>query len=172
MEPTPLGFVFILLSPSPSVPSPGSCTLEAALRKTMNILIADDHPATRTGLQEILADALPSAQFGNAANVDEAMKRLSEAEYDLVLLDINMPGRSGLEALQDIKRLFPEIPVVIVSVHAEEQYAESCLRLGAADYVNKISAPEKLIPSVLGILGERGIGQTTGSFCSHGYACL
>jgi DNA-binding NarL/FixJ family response regulator len=138
----------------------------------MNILIADDHPATRTGLQEILADALPSAQFGNAANADEVMKRLSETRYDLVLLDINMPGRSGLKALQDIKRLDPEIPVVIVSVHPEEHYAEPCLRLGAAAYINKNSAPEKLVPSVLGILGERGIGQTTGFFCPHGSACV
>lgn len=138
------------------------------MRKTMNILIADDHPATRRGIKEILADALPSAQFGDAANVDELMQTLSETKYDLVLLDINMPGRSGLDALQDIKRLFPEIPVVIVSVHSEEQYAEPSLRLGAAAYVNKNSAPEKLVPSVLRILGERGAEQPSGSLCLCG----
>ena len=124
----------------------------------MNILIADDHPATRTGLQEILADALPSAQFGNAANANEVMKSLSETRYDLVLLDINMPGRNGLDALQDIKRILPQLPVVIVSIHSEEQYAEPCLRLGAADYINKNQAPEELAPSVLKILGERSNG--------------
>jgi DNA-binding NarL/FixJ family response regulator len=128
----------------------------------MNILIADDHPATRSGLQEILAEALPSAQFGNAANADEVMKRLPEEKYDLVLLDINMPGRSGRHALKDIKRLFPHLPVVIVSVHSEEEYAEPCLRLGAAAYVNKNSAPEKLIPTVLRILNEGRIGQPPG----------
>lgn len=132
-----------------------SCLRNPAMREAINVLIADDHPATRVGLEEILADALPSAQFGNAANADEVMERLSETKYDLILLDINMPGRSGLDALQEIKRRFPEIPVVIVSVHSEEHYAEPCLRLGAADYVNKNSAPEKLVPSVLRILGER-----------------
>ena len=150
------------LASSPIVPSPRCCTLAvatSALRETMNILIADDHPATRSGLQEILADALPSAQFGNAANADEVMKRLSETKYDLVLLDINMPGRGGLDTLQDIKRLLPQLPVVMVSIHSEEQYAEPCLRLGAAAYINKNSASEKLVPSVLRILGERRNGK-------------
>jgi DNA-binding NarL/FixJ family response regulator len=125
------------------------------MRERLTVLIADDHPATRSGLEEILADALPSAQFGNAENADEVMLRLSETRYDLILLDINMPGRSGLDALQEVKRCYPEIPVVIVSVHSEEHYAEPCLKLGAADYVNKNSAPERLVPSVLRILGER-----------------
>ncbi len=142
------------------------------MRETMNVLIADDHPATRRGLQEILADALPSTQFGIAADADEVMKRLSETKYDLILLDINMPGRSGLDALHDIKRLFPQLPVVIVSVHSEEQYAEPCLRLGAAAYINKNSAPEKLIPSVLRILDERRIGQPPGFFNLRGSACV
>ncbi len=142
------------------------------MRETMNVLIADDHSATRRGLQEILAEALPSAQFGIAADADEVMKRLSETKYDLILLDINMPGRSGLDALRDIKRLFPQLPVVIVSVHSEEQYAEPCLRLGAAAYINKNSAPEKLIPSVRRILDERRIGQPPGFFNLRGSACV
>ncbi len=91
---------------------------------------------------------------------------------DLILLDINMPGRSGLDVLHDIKRLFPQLPVVIVSVHSEEQYAEPCLRLGAAAYINKNSAPEKLIPSVLRILDERRIGQPPGFFSLRGSACV
>ncbi len=145
---------------APFPPEAASSLPNPAMREAINVLVADDHPATRVGLEEILADALPSAQFGNAANADEVMERLSETKYDLILLDINMPGRSGLDALQEIKRRFPEIPVVIVSVHSEEHYAEPCLRLGAADYVNKNSAPEKLVPSVLGILGERRNGKT------------
>ncbi len=138
-------------------PETASCqpSSSSAMRERLTVLIADDHPATRSGLEEILADALPSAQFGNAENADEVMVRLSETRYDLILLDINMPGRSGLDALQEIKRRYPEIPVVIVSVHSEEHYAEPCLKLGAADYVNKNSAPEKLVPSLLRILGER-----------------
>lgn len=138
----------------------------------MKILITDDHPAARSGLREILADALPAAQFGDAADADEAMKSLSETSYDLILLDINMPGRSGLEALPDIKRLFPKLPVVMVSIHSEEQYAEHCLKLGASAYINKNSAPDKLIPSVLRILGGGLIGEPSGFFCPHGSACV
>ena len=130
------------------------------MHNIMNILIADDHSATRNGLSEILTDALPSAHYGFAANAEEVMKRLSETKFDLVLLDINMPGRSGLDALKDIKRLFPRLPVVIVSIHSEEQYAEHCLRHGASAYINKNSAPEKLIPSVLRILGQSRNGGT------------
>ena len=118
----------------------------------MNILMADDHPATRSGMQEMLADALPSAQFGNAATADEVMSRLAETDYDVVLLDINMPGRSGMEALQDVKRLHPRLPVVMVSIQPEEEYAECCLKLGAAAYINKDSASERLVPTVLKIL--------------------
>ncbi len=131
----------------------------------MKVLIADDHPATRRGLTEILAEVLPSARFGEAADADEVMERLSQEKYDLLLLDINIPGRSGLDALPDIKRLYPDLPVVIVSVHSEEQYAEPSLRLGAAAYINKNAAPEKLVPSVLRILGERGAGQPPSSLC-------
>ena len=151
---------------APPPPEPASClpSSSSAMRERLTVLIADDHPATRSGLEEILADALPSAQFGYAENADEVMMRLSETRYDLVLLDINMPGRSGLDALHDIKRLFPQLPVVIVSVHSEEEYAEPCLRLGASAYINKNSAPEKLIPSVLRILDERRIGQPPGFF--------
>jgi len=134
----------------------------------MNILIADDHSATRNGLSEILAEALPSAQYGFAANAEEVMKRLTETKFDLALLDINMPGRSGLDALKDIKLLFPHLPVVIVSIHSEEQYAEPCMRLGAAAYINKNSAPEKLVPSVLRILGEHRNGATHDCFACAG----
>ena len=119
---------------------------------TVNILIADDHAATRGGMQEMLGQALPSARFGNAANAAEVMHRLSETTYDLILLDINMPGQNGIEALRRIKRQFPALPVVIVSIQPEEQYKQPCLRLGAAEYINKDAAPEKLIPTVLRVL--------------------
>jgi two-component system invasion response regulator UvrY len=124
------------------------------LRGTMNILIVDDHSGTRDGLKEILAEDYPSACFGEAADAGEAMQRLSETRYDLVLLDINMPGRTGLDVLPEIKCLHPGVSVIMVSVNADEQYAKPCLKLGADAYISKGSAPETLIPSVRRILGQ------------------
>ena len=110
----------------------------------MNILIADDHAGVRHGLMEILADALPDAQFSEAGDGNEVLGYLVKSKYSVLLLDINMPGRNGLDVLQDVKRDYPEIPVVIVSVQPEDQYAMRCLRAGAAAYVNKDRATEEL----------------------------
>jgi|ERR1035441_1996974 DNA-binding NarL/FixJ family response regulator len=110
----------------------------------MRILIADDHAAVRHGLREILADALPEAQFSEAGDGDEVLSQLAEAEYAALLLDINMPGRSGLEVLREVKRDCPQLPVIMVSVQPEDQYALPCLQAGAAAYINKDSASEEL----------------------------
>jgi len=110
----------------------------------MRILIADDHAAVRHGLREILADALPEAQFSEAGDGDEVLRQLAEAEYAALLLDINMPGRSGLEVLREVKRDCPRLPVIMVSVQPEDQYALPCLQAGAAAYINKDSASEEL----------------------------
>ena len=120
----------------------------------MNILIADDHAGVRNGLREILADALPHAQFSEAGDGDEVLKHLAQSRFSVLLLDINMPGRSGLEVLQDVKRDYPEIPVIIVSVQPEDQYAMRCLRTGAAAYVNKDRATEELVVAVGKILAD------------------
>ncbi len=124
----------------------------------MNILIADDHALVRLGLREILADAFPGAYFSEAGNGDEVLAQLAESEFSALLLDINMPGRSGLEVLVDVKRIYRQLPVIMVSVHPEEHYATRCLSAGAAAYVCKDRAPEELAQATMNILsGDSGV---------------
>lgn len=126
----------------------------------MRILIADDHAIVRRGLKEILADALPSVQFLEAGRGDEVLSYLARYETSLVVLDINMPGRSGLDVLREIKQMYPRLPVIVLSMQPEDQYALRCLRAGAAAYVNKDSAPEELALATKKILaGGRYISQ-------------
>jgi len=110
----------------------------------MRILIADDHAVVRRGLKEILADALPGSVFSEAGNGDEVINCLGTTTIALMVLDINMPGRNGMDVLRDVKHTYPRLPVIILSVHSEDQYAVRCLRAGAAAYINKDSAPEEL----------------------------
>jgi DNA-binding NarL/FixJ family response regulator len=110
----------------------------------MHILLADDHAVVRLGLKEILAEAFPGARFSEAGHGDEALSCLAGSQVALLVLDINMPGRSGLDLLRDVKRAYPRLPVIIMSVQPEDQYALRCLRAGASGYVNKDSAPEEL----------------------------
>jgi two-component system, NarL family, invasion response regulator UvrY len=119
----------------------------------MRILIADDHAIVRRGLMEILADAIPGACFSEAGRGDEVLSSLAWSETSLVVLDINMPGRSGLDVLRDIKRMYPRLPVIVLSMQPEDQYAVRCLRAGAAAYINKSSAPEELASATKKILG-------------------
>ncbi|MGA2848416.1 MAG: response regulator transcription factor [Terracidiphilus sp.] len=110
----------------------------------MHILIADDHGVVRRGLKGILEDALPGADFFEATSGDEVLNHLSKAAVALLVLDISMPGRSGVDVLRDVKHAYPRLPVIILSGHPEEQYAVRCLRAGAAAYIHKESAPEEL----------------------------
>jgi len=118
----------------------------------MNILITDDHANVRRSLRELLTDAFPGAHFTEASNGDEALAQLFGSQPDVLLLDINMPGRSGFEVLKDVKHTYSHLPVIMVSVQAESQYALRCLRAGAAEYVNKNSASEELVPAIKKIM--------------------
>ena len=119
----------------------------------MHILIADDHAVVRRGLKEILADAHPGARFSEAGSGDEVLSCLAKSPAALLVLDINMPGRSGLDVLRDVKQLYPRLPVIVLSMQPEDQYAMRCLRAGAAAYINKDSAPEELALATKKILG-------------------
>jgi DNA-binding NarL/FixJ family response regulator len=119
----------------------------------MFVLIADDHANVRRGLREIVADAFSGSQFSEAANGIEVMIQLAKSPCGVLLLDINMPGRTGLEVLQDVKHIYPLLPVIMVSVQPENQYAARCLLAGASAYVNKNSASEELAPTIRKILG-------------------
>jgi len=119
----------------------------------LHILIADDHAVVRRGLKEILADALPGADFSEAGNGDEVLSQLEKSPMSMLVLDISMPGRSGIDVLRDVKHAYPRLPVIILSCQPEDQYAVRCLRAGAAAYINKESAPEELAMATKKILG-------------------
>ena len=120
----------------------------------MNILIADDHANVRRGLREILIDAFSGSYFSEASDGDQVFTQLLTVQHDVLLLDINMPGRNGLEVLKDVKKIYPLLPVIMVSVQPESQYALRCLHAGATAYINKNSASEDLAPAIRKIMGS------------------
>src|SRR5436190_5542994 len=109
------------------------------------ILIADDHELVRRGLRQILAEAFAELVFGEAADARQTLEAADKEHYDLVLLDINMPGRSGIEVLQDLKRLYPRLPIVVLTAFPERDYAVRAFKLGASGYVSKQSASSELV---------------------------
>lgn len=115
----------------------------------MRILIADDHAVVRQGMKQILAGAFKRSVFGEAANSQEALDRVWKEPWDIVVLDLTMPGRSGLEVLKEIKRARPKLPVLILSMHPEDQFAVRLLKAGASGYLTKESAPEELVGAVI-----------------------
>ena len=114
----------------------------------MRILITDDHAVVRQGLKLILADHFHKAVFGEARNATEALARVWKQRWDVVVLDITMPGRSGLEVLKEIKRSRPKLPVLILSMHPEDQFAVRLLKAGASGYLTKESAGEELVSAI------------------------
>jgi DNA-binding NarL/FixJ family response regulator len=114
----------------------------------MKILIADDHAVVRQGLRRILADEFEDASFGEAANGREAVALAAKQRWDVAILDVSMPGRSGLEVLKDLKKARPKMPVLLMSMHPEDQYALRALKAGASGYLTKESAPEVLVSAV------------------------
>jgi len=114
--------------------------------------LADDHAVVRHGLRQILADDFKRAQFGEARNAQEALELVWNEPWDVVILDITMPGRSGLEVLREIKRFRPRLPVLVLSMHPESQFAVRVLRRGASGYMTKESAPEELVGAVKKVL--------------------
>jgi DNA-binding NarL/FixJ family response regulator len=118
----------------------------------IRVLIADDHAILRRGLQEILVRELEGAICGEAKDAAEILARIQEAGWDIVILDISMPGRSGLDVLRDLKAARPKLPVLVLSMHPEDQYGKRMLSAGAAGYMNKESAPEELVKAVRKVL--------------------
>ena len=114
----------------------------------MRILITDDHAVVRQGLKQILAEEFTKAEFGEATNAQEALDRVWKEQWDVVVLDITMPGRSGLEVLKEIKKSKPKLPVLMLSMHPEDQFAVRLLKIGASGYMTKESAPNELVGAV------------------------
>ena len=116
------------------------------------ILIADDHAIVRKGLVQILADSPDAIQVEEASNGEEALDMVESGDFDLVLLDITMPGRGGLEVLKELKSRKPRLPVLMLSMHPEEHYALRALRCGASGYLTKGSASDDLLHAINKVL--------------------
>jgi len=114
----------------------------------IKIIIIDDHSIVRKGLKEILDEDRDFTVTGEAESGEELLKILETETFDVVILDVTMPGQGGLETLKEIKTKYPDLPVLMLSVHKEDQYAFGVLKAGAAGYINKKSAPEELIKAI------------------------
>jgi two-component system invasion response regulator UvrY len=117
------------------------------------VLIADDHPIVRTGLKQIIADEPDIKIVGEVSNGAEVLEFLMKNACDLVLLDLSMPKRTGLDVISEIKQINPNIGILVLSIYPEEQYAVRALRAGAAGYLTKASAPNELIKAMRKVLG-------------------
>ncbi len=114
----------------------------------MNILIADDHTIVRKGIRQILMEEFSDAVIEEVADGNEMLHKIRNEKFDIVISDISMPGRSGLESLKQVKEEFPKLPVLILSMYSEDQYAIRVLKAGASGYLTKDSAPEELVKAV------------------------
>lgn len=114
----------------------------------IKILISDDHAIVREGLKQILADTDDLVVSGEAANGHEVLEHVRRENWDMVLLDLAMPGKDGLETLKELKKEKPKLPVLVLSIYPEEQYAVRSLKAGASGYLTKESAPEELIAAI------------------------
>jgi two-component system, NarL family, invasion response regulator UvrY len=116
------------------------------------ILIVDDHAILRQGLKQILADEIDGAKFGEAGSAAEVLPLLQREAWDVLVLDINMPGRSGFDVIVDVSRHFPRLPVLVLSSTPEDQLGVRAMKAGAAGYLNKQTAPEQLVAAVQTVL--------------------
>lgn len=129
--------------------------------ENIKILIADDHAIVREGLKQIVGEEKDILVAGEAENSSKLMELLEKEKWSLVVLDINMPGKSGLEALKDIKNLYPDLPVLILSMFSEDQYGLRAIKAGASGYLKKVSAPNELVAAIRKIIsGGKYINQS------------
>lgn len=114
----------------------------------MKILIVDDHAVVRQGIKQILSDMDGPVEVGEAGNGSDAVRMLRNGEWDMVLLDINLPGKNGIEVLKQIKGEWKKLPVLMLSMYSEDQYAMRAIRSGASGYMTKETAPDELLSAV------------------------
>jgi two-component system invasion response regulator UvrY len=119
----------------------------------MKVLIVDDHPVVRMGIKQMLTDEPDIAAIVEAKTVAEMIEHVREEDWSVIVLDITLPDRSGLEALKDVKAMKPSLPVLILSMHPEDQYAVRVLKAGASGYVTKESAADELVKALKKVVG-------------------
>jgi two-component system invasion response regulator UvrY len=132
--------------------------------RMLKVLIADDHAIVRKGLREILREAAETTVVGEAKNGEEALAKAASEAWDVVVLDITMPGASGLEVLKALKQRQPALPVLMLSMHSGYHYVTGSLKAGASGYLNKETAPEELVTAIHtviegGIYVSRGLAE-------------
>jgi DNA-binding NarL/FixJ family response regulator len=121
----------------------------------MKVLIVDDHAVVRRGVAQILTDAFQRIEIGEADSGKSGLAAVKKEHWDVVILDINLPDRKGLEVLRTLKADYPQLPVMILSLHPEEQYALRAIKAGASAYLTKQTAPEELVAALKQVLKGR-----------------
>jgi two-component system invasion response regulator UvrY len=126
------------------------------------VLLVDDHAVVRRGVRAILEEEMPGVTIAEASGGDEALAALGDGQrLDAIVLDLSMPGRDGFDLLTEIKHRYPKLPVLIMSLHSEEQFAVRALRAGASGYLTKSTAPEQLVAAVTKVLrGGRYVSES------------
>ncbi len=125
------------------------------MTEKIHVLIADDHAIVRQGLKQILSETDDLVVAGEADDGVEAIQLARQQEWNVFLLDVSMPNRNGIDTLKQLKKEFPKLPVLILSMHPEEQYAVRALKAGASGYLTKQSAPEQLVTAIRQVAGGR-----------------
>lgn len=133
-------------------------------------IIADDHSIVRRGIREIIQDAYPEARIEEAGDAETLLHLVSQQPPDLVITDLSMPGRSGLDAIHQIRQMHPRLPVIVLSMYPEDQYAVRALKSGASGYLNKETAPDELVNAVRQVL--QGKKYITGAVAEKLYGLL
>ena len=121
----------------------------------IRLLIADDHAIVRKGIHQILKEGFPDAIIGEVADAESMISKVIESSWDVVISDLSMPGRSGLEAIPQIKQINSKLPILIMSIHPEDHYALRVLKAGGAGYLSKDLAPDELVTAVKRVLTGR-----------------
>ncbi len=121
----------------------------------IRILIADDHTIVRKGIRQIITEEFPDATIDEVPDAESLIQSTLRQEWDLIISDISMPGRSGLEALGQIRQIHPSLPILIMSIHSEDQYAIRSLKAGASGYLNKDLAPDELILAIRTVISGK-----------------
>ena len=118
----------------------------------IRILVADDHPLFRSGLKQVLAQEPDLVVAGEAEDSEQVLQRVAQEKWDIVILDITMPPRSGLDVLREIRRNHPDLPVLVLSMHGEDQFAVRAIKAGASGYISKVNAPTEVVRAIRKVL--------------------
>jgi two-component system invasion response regulator UvrY len=134
----------------------------------IHVLVADDHPLIRSGLRHVLAEQPDFAPPGEAEDAQEAIQQIGQQTWDLLILDIGMPGQSGLELIPELRRRYPELPILILSAYPEQQFALRALKAGASGYLTKADAPAELIRAIRHVVsGKKYVSPAIAETLAH-----